>query len=61
MSLKEELAIAVLTRFVLTPKDPITAHVDLDMKGTKIIAQVIFFVPPSFCIPLKAFLFFFYK
>ena len=44
MSVKEELTIAVLMRFVLTPKDPITAHVDLDMKGTKIIAQVIFFV-----------------
>ena len=43
MSVKEELTIAVLMRFVTTPKDPITAHVNLDMKGTEIIAQVIFF------------------
>ena len=44
MSVKEELTIAVLMRFVLTPKDPITAHVlNQDMKGTEIIAQVIFF------------------
>ena len=44
MSVKEELTIAVLMRFVSTPKDPITAHVNQDMKGTEIIAQVIFFV-----------------
>ena len=44
MSVKEELTIAVLMRFVTTPKDPITAHVNLDMKGTEIIAQVVFFV-----------------
>ena len=44
MSVKEELTIAVLMRFVTTPKDPITANVNLDMKGTEIIAQVIFFV-----------------
>ena len=43
MSVKEELTIAVLMRFVTTTKDPITAHVNLDMKGTEIIAQVIFF------------------
>ena len=36
--------IAVLMRFVITPKDPTTAHVNQDMKGTEIIAQVIFFV-----------------
>ena len=44
MSVKEELTIAVLTRFVITPKDPTTAHVNQDMKGTEIIAQVIVFV-----------------
>ena len=30
-------------RFVITPKDPTTAHVNQDMKGTDIIAQVISF------------------
>ena len=44
MSVKEELTIAVLMRFVTTIKDPITAHVNQDMKGTEIIVQVIFFV-----------------
>ena len=44
MSVKEKLTIAVLMRFVITPKDPTTAHVNQDMKGTEIIAQVIFFV-----------------
>ena len=44
MSVKEELTIAVLMQFVTTTKDPITAHVNQDMKGTEIIAQVIFFV-----------------
>ena len=44
MSVKEELTIAVLMRFVTTTTDPITAHVNQDMKGTEIIAQVIFFV-----------------
>ena len=44
MSAKKEPTIAVLMRFVITPKDPTTAHVNQDMKGTKIIAQVIFFV-----------------
>ena len=42
MSVKEELTIAVLMRFVITPKDPTTAHVNQDMKGTEIIAQVKF-------------------
>ena len=46
MSVKEELTTAVLMRFVTTTKDPITAHVNQDMKGTEIIAQVIFFVLP---------------
>ena len=31
MSVKEELTIAVLTRFVITPKDPTTAHVNQDI------------------------------
>ena len=44
MSVKEKLTTAVLMRFVTTTKDPITAHVNQDMKGTEIIAQVIFFV-----------------
>ena len=44
MSVKEELTIAVLMRFVTTPKDSITAHVNHDMKGTEIIAKVIFLV-----------------
>ena len=61
MSVKEELTIAVLMRFVLTPKDPITAHVNQDMKGTEIIAQVIFFVIKSFCIASKALLFLFFR
>ena len=42
MSAKKEPTIAVLMRFVITPKDPTTAHVNQDMKGTEIIAQVIF-------------------
>ena len=44
MSAKKETTISVLMRFVITPKDPTTAHVNQDMKGTEIIAQVIFFV-----------------
>ena len=44
MSVKEKLTIAVLMRFVITPKDHTTAHVNQDMKGTEKIAQVIFFV-----------------
>ena len=44
MSVKEKLTIAVLRRFVITPKDPTTAHVNQDMKGTETIAQVIFFL-----------------
>ena len=44
MSMKEELTIAVLMRFVITPKDPKTAHVNQDMKETEIIAQVISFI-----------------
>ena len=44
MSAKKEPTIAVLMRFVITPKDPTTAYVNQDMKGTEMIAQVIFFV-----------------
>ena len=33
----------MLMRFVITPKDPTTAHVNQDIKGTEIIAQVISF------------------
>ena len=60
MSVKEELTIAVLMRFVITPKDPTTAHVNQDMKETEIIAQVISFITLSFCIPSKALLFLFF-
>ena len=47
-------------RFVITAKDPTTAHVIQDMKETEIIAQVISFVTWSFCMPSKALLFFFF-
>ena len=60
MSVKEKLAIAVLMRFVITPKVPTTAHVNQDMKETEIIAQVISFITKSFCIPSKALLFLFF-
>ena len=60
MSVKEELTTAVLMRFVITPKDPTTAHVNQDMKETEIIAQVISFITSSFFIPSKALLFLFF-
>ena len=60
MSAKKEPTTAVLMRFVITPKDPTTALVSLDMKGTEIIAQVISFVTWSFCMPSKALLFLFF-
>ena len=44
MSAKKEPTIAILMRFVITPKDPTTAHVNQNMKGTEMIAQVVFFV-----------------
>ena len=44
MSAKKEPTIAVLLRFVITPKNPTTARVNQDMKGTEIIAQVISFL-----------------
>ena len=46
--MKKERTIAVLMRFVRTPKDPTTAHVNQDMKETELIAQVISFVNSSF-------------
>ena len=39
MSVMRELTIAVLLRFAITPKDPITAHVNQDMKETEITAH----------------------
>ena len=41
MSVKKERTVAVLMRFVLTPKDPTPALVNQDMKETEIITQVI--------------------
>ena len=58
MSVKENLTIAVLMRFVITPKDPTTAHVNQDMKGTEIIAQVISFVNSSFLQIIESIAFF---
>ena len=46
--MKEKPTPVVLMRFVITPKDPITAHVNQDMKGMEIIAKVISFVNSSF-------------
>ena len=57
MSAKKEPTIAVLMRFVTTPKDPTTAHVNQDMKGADIIAQVISFLTWAFCMPSNALLF----
>ena len=48
MSAKKETTIALLMWFVITPKDPTTAHVNQDMKGTELIAQVISFLTWSF-------------
>ena len=56
--MKKERTIAVLMRFVITPKDPTTAHVNQDMKGTDIIAQVISFVNSSFLQIIKSIAFF---
>ena len=62
MSAKKEPTIAVLMRFVITPKDPTTAHVNQDVKGTEIIAQVIAFLTWSLiCMPSKALLFLFFR
>ena len=43
MSVTKEPTVVVLMQFVITLRDPITAHVNQDMKKTEIIAQVIFF------------------
>ena len=61
MSVKEKLTIAVLMRFVITPKDPTTAHVNQDMKGTEIIAQVISFVNSSFLQIIESIAFFYFS
>ena len=60
MSAKKEATIAVLMRFVITPKDPTTAHVNQDMEGTEIIAQVTSFLTWPFFMPSKAILFLFF-
>lgn len=43
MSVTKEPTVVILMRFVITPRDPITALVNQDMKKTEIIAQVFFF------------------
>ena len=57
MSVRKERTIAVLMRFVITPKDTTIANVNLGMKGAEIIAQVIFFLTWPFCMRSKALLF----
>ena len=45
MSAKKNPTIAVLMRFVITPKDPTTAHVNLgtwEMDGTVQVMKVLF-------------------
>ena len=57
-SVKEKPTTAVLMRFVTTPKDTTTAHVNQDMKETEIIAKVSYFCNlVSFYMPSKALLF----
>ena len=41
MSVKKERTIAVLMRFVITPKDPTPALVNQDMNEAEIITQII--------------------
>ena len=64
MRAKKEPTIVVLIRFVITPKDPTTAHVNPDMEGTEIIAhslcQVISFLTWPLCTPSNALLFLFF-
>ena len=60
MSAKKEPTIAVPMQFVITSKDPTTAHVNLDLKETEIIALVISFVTWPCCMPSKALLFLFF-
>ena len=57
MSVKKERTIAVLMRFVITPKDTTIANVNLGMKGAEIIAQVISFLTWPFRMRSKALLF----
>ena len=52
MSVKKERTIAVLMRFVITPKDPTPALVNQDMKETEIITQVISCVTCDQALPL---------
>ena len=40
MNVKEKLTVAVLMRFVITPKDPTTAHVNLGTWETDGTVQV---------------------
>lgn len=51
MSVTKEPTVVILMRFVITPRDPITALVNQDMKKTEITAQVFFFSIWSFCTP----------
>ena len=61
MSVMRELTIAVLLRFAITPKDPITAHVNQDMKETEITAhRQVRNITWPFCIPSKGLLFLFF-
>ena len=43
MSVTKEPTVVVLMRFVITPRDPITALVNQGIKKMEMIAQVIFF------------------
>ena len=61
MSARKEPTIAVLMRFVITPKDPTTAHVNQDMKGTEIIAQVISFLSLVILYAFEALLLLFFR
>ena len=43
MSVTKESTVVVFMRFVITPRDPMTALVNQDMKKTEMTVQVIFF------------------
>ena len=51
MSVTKESTVVVLMRFVITPRDPMTALVIQDMKKTEKTVQVIFFSIWSFYTP----------
>ena len=51
MSVTKESTVVVLMRFVITPRDPMTALVNQDMKKTEMTVQVIFFSIWSFYTP----------